>query len=527
PYSGPVGLVALVCVMAAYYSSNTILVSAVLAFKTGTSFWKVVSAAYARVHWVHFLTLPLGALLAILWHVDRWLMVIGFVLLLMAHRAFRALAASQSSRSRARALALQLEQLQSITTATVSSLQPTSVASTLSRRLAELLQARASWVVLFGPPVRQTALHGASPAWLEASTEYLATLQPHEIAQINPADLMPGAETPIQGTLLSIPMAVEQRILGVICLEFEGDAQLDDATQRVLTAFATQAALVMEHAEIFSALQRQQDELVRSSKLAALGTFSAGIAHEFNNVLAGILGHAQLGRFSDDAAEMAESFRVIEEACVRARKITSGLLTFARRRAPQRRLSRVQEAIETAQLLIERDLLKHNIELECRIEAVEPTVCDQDQLAQVVLNLLTNARDAISETDRPGRIVVSLGMEDGWIALRVADNGCGIDEELQYQLFQPFVTTKIGHSASGSGTGLGLAICYGIIESHKGTIDVTSSRGVGTTVTIRLPVVDGEQPEASPGLASQVSTRLRILVVDDEPQVLRSVTMLL
>ena len=138
----------------------------------------------------------------------------------------------------------------------------------------------------------------------------------------------PLAESPWQ-TLVIIPLALEKRVLGAICLALEHAINLGEADRRILLAFAAQAALAMEHAQLFEELRHKQDELVRSSKLAALGTFSAGIAHEFNNLLAGILGYAEIGLSSSDVAIKDEALEVSVRSCLRGRSITSGLLSLA------------------------------------------------------------------------------------------------------------------------------------------------------------------------------------------------------
>jgi CheY-like chemotaxis protein len=282
----------------------------------------------------------------------------------------------------------------------------------------------------------------------------------------------------------------------------------------------------MEHARLFEELRHKQDELVRSSKLAALGTFSAGIAHEFNNLLAGILGYAQLGLISDDLAEKNEALDVAVRACLRGRSITSGLLTFARRNDPQRALHQIRDAVEETLALVERELAKQGIRVERRLQPVPLTICDLGQISQVLLNLITNARDAMIDQGG-GVITVELGMRGGQIELAVSDTGSGIPEELLEQVFQPFLTTKgaLGGSTT-PGTGLGLAISYGIVESHGGTITPRSAVGHGTTMTVRLPII-AELPLPAGLARPSALAKLRILVVDDEQVVAEGLARLL
>jgi CheY-like chemotaxis protein len=241
--------------------------------------------------------------------------------------------------------------------------------------------------------------------------------------------------------------------------------------------------LAEEKARLLEELKQQQQELLQASRMAALGTFSAGIAHEFNNILAAVMGQAQLGLKNDEEGEKNRSFDIIVRACRNGSSITKSLLTFARRREPDWGINYVQDAVEDTLALVERELTKNNITIVRRIEMVPPTRCDLGQIGQVVLNLLTNARDALKERS-DGRVIVSLLQLQDQIELSVADNGVGIAPEVREKIFEPFVTTK----PQGQGTGLGMSICYGIVTNHGGTIAVDSVVGQGTTMTIRLPI---------------------------------------
>lgn len=539
PFSGAFGLVSLLATAGTYYIVNTLLVATVIALSSQLPLLQVIRSSFLKVHWIHFLTLPIGAILAALWFVDRWLAVAGVIPLIMAHRSFKAISAWQSeSRQKAmlarqaQSLAIQLERLQDITTAMVTSLDPKIVLETMSVRLAQLLNAQASWVVLLdSSPPELVAAHGVLPCWAKTIETYKPAIQPQDVQLLDSAQLaalgLIHKGEPAMQTFAAIPLTLEERMLGCICLIFEQPMTLDNTNKRVLRAFATQVALVMEHAYLFDALQHKQNELVRSSKLAALGTFSAGIAHEFNNILAGILGYAQLGKTSDSPEEQREALGIIEQSCVRARGITAGLLAFARMRAPQRKLNLVRDAIESALLLIERELVKMNITLERHLMSVPPTVCDNDQITQVVLNLLTNARDAMRDQGG-GTIAIYLEQYQDQIEIRVSDTGCGIAPDLLDQIFQPFMTTKTSLSSSTtSGTGLGLAISQGIIESHHGTISIASTLGVGTTLTIRLPIVDDIEEPEQPQTVQEPAAGMRILIVDDDQQVVAALGQLL
>jgi signal transduction histidine kinase len=290
--------------------------------------------------------------------------------------------------------------------------------------------------------------------------------------------------------VLAIPLLADSAgaPLGAICLAFDRLRGLDADEQRVLTSFARQAAVTVENARLFDELRLKQNELIQSSKLAAVGTFAAGIAHEFNNLLGSMLGYAELGYGVNDLEEKNHSLDVVIQACRRGRSITRGLLTFARRQEHQRAMANLADAIDETLTLVEIDLRKSHIELIRQVEPVQSSILDLGQLAQVVLNLITNARDAMKP--QGGTLTIGLRERRGWLELSVSDTGSGIAEEIRDKIFEPFVTTKGALGGSQTpGTGLGLSVSYGIVQEHGGTITVESALGRGTTMTVRLPVV--------------------------------------
>jgi two-component system NtrC family sensor kinase len=177
------------------------------------------------------------------------------------------------------------------------------------------------------------------------------------------------------------------------------------------------------------------------------------------------------------------------------------LLTFARRQEHHRGLADVSDAINETLQLVELDLQKSRIEVVRRVESVPPTVCDLGQLSQVVLNLITNARDAMQPAG--GTITIGLRERHGTIELSVSDTGSGISEEIRDKIFEPFMTTKGALGGSQTpGTGLGLSVSYGIVQEHGGTIEAISTPGHGTTMLVRLPIIKevGEEREVGVGV---------------------------
>lgn len=255
-------------------------------------------------------------------------------------------------------------------------------------------------------------------------------------------------------------------------------------------------------------LEQQQNELLKTEKLASLGTLSAGIAHEINNPLAFIksnigtlhryfyfyqehmpdeTGHVSLNKARAKKLDFIqvdgeEIFEELKDGIERVQNIVSDLKSFARSKASDVRLCDTNEAI-TAALRITNNQHKYSCEVETDLQELPLTLCNLNELSQVFINMIMNAVDAIDER---GHIKISSRHDKGWLIYQVEDNGQGIAEAELSQIFNPFYTAK----EVGKGTGLGLSVSYGIIESLKGNIDVRSTVDVGTCFTIKIPVND-------------------------------------
>ena len=490
-FTGVRGFTAFVAISITYYALNTLFIATIVTLTSHQSILRVYMSNARKAHWVQFIIMPLGGLLAVLWQIDPFLFAVGLVPLILAQRSFQAVAGWQAESQRSKELATRLEHLQETATEMIAAFEPEPLLETVSTRLATLLNASANWVVLLSnASPHLLAAHNVPEVFEWQPSMLAAELQASDIQQLDVGmlkRLFPDAPAPWQA-LAIIPLALDDRVLGGICLATDHTLVLSDDDRRVLRAFAAQTALALEHARLFAEVREQQEELIRSSKLAALGTFSAGIAHEFNNLLAAILGYVQLGLTTNDVAEKNDVLEHATRACMRGRSITSSLLTFARRDPVQRELHVINAIVEDTLALVERDLVKYNIRIQRNMQVTPSVYCDPGQLAQVVLNLLTNARDSMLEMNG-GVITIDLARIGQQIELAVHDTGCGIPADMLDQVFQPFVTTKGAMGGSKTpGTGLGLSITYGIIESHKGSISIDSTVGRGTTVHLRLPV---------------------------------------
>ncbi len=274
-------------------------------------------------------------------------------------------------------------------------------------------------------------------------------------------------------------------------------------------------------------LEEAQSRLVQSEKLGAIGQLVAGVAHELNNPLTGVLGYAQLLLRRTLDADVRRGLEKIDSEASRCKKIVQNLLTFARKQKTAKALIDVNEALERALELRAYQLRLDNVEVVAELDRTLPqTMADFHQLQQAFLNIIVNAHQAMLEVKRRGRLTLRTRAEGGRLVAELEDNGPGIPAGLRERIFDPFFTTK----EVGSGTGLGLSICYGIIQEHGGRISVDSRVGRWTRFVIELPVTSGSSaaplPAAEPqaaaprdSLAEPAGQDLSVLIVDDEPSV--------
>lgn len=548
PYTTLSSLIGLLLMGAGIYFIERGADAGLLAFREGIPLRAGWRGRWDDLRWYTFMLAPLGGLLAILWSINGFAFLLGIVPTVIVQRAFRSQAELSQRSSEVQDLAAdysalnsKLERLQSLAITLIATRDVQTMLETLCSRLAALFGASSGWVVLLndGQMPQMVAWHnlpiepdhpGPHPVPSPQSYDQVLSSQrvllfAEDQRTITLAPLSILSEDWFWKALIVIPLVIDEpstansHALGAICLTFEEVRGLNQNEQRILSAFARQAALSLENARLLVRVQESQAELIQSSKLAAVGTFAAGIAHEFNNLLAGMLGYAQLGLTVETVTEKNDSLKVVVDACKRGKSITTSLLTFARRQEPRRELGDVRGAIEDTLTLMEIELRKCNIAVERYIMPVPYTVCDLGQISQVFLNLLTNARDAMKPDG--GMLTVELDSTDDFIVLCVRDTGCGIPESIRDKIFEPFVTTKGALGGTRTpGTGLGLSVSYGIIQDHGGTIAIDSTPGAGTTVTVRLPIVEADHPEE---LADEHENGhvppLRILVVDDDPTI--------
>lgn len=320
------------------------------------------------------------------------------------------------------------------------------------------------------------------------------------------------AGKPFAWVRLAIPLQAHHEAIGFWLFgQREPDDYYPQHQIALLKTLAKQVAVAVENSLLFreqqqytvelqQSLDRQQamqTQLVQAGKLASLGTLVAGITHELNNPLAGIKlftgnlqAFKQRGQLTD--ALLIQALADIDQLVDKANHIIRHFRDFSRRSGGEFGAVDLNQPVSDALGMLEQQLRLHNIQVQLALGAdLPPVLGDANQLEQVVVNLIGNARDAMVAPSCHNRMLTlrtcAMG---GTVVLEVADTGCGIAAEHLDKIFDPFYTTK----EIGEGTGLGLSISYGIIKNHGGEISVDSAPGRGTTFHVRLPVC----PPASP-----------------------------
>jgi signal transduction histidine kinase len=296
---------------------------------------------------------------------------------------------------------------------------------------------------------------------------------------------------------LCVPIHSREQTIGAVQLINKWAGPFTDPDRAFVETVAGSLAVAIENARMYTEVQAQlarleqthaelvetQTQLVESAKLASIGQLAAGLAHEINNPIGIILGFAQLiGQRTAD--EKLKRFAgTVEREAIRVRRIVSDLLGFARQATAETKRMDLREVIDGALRLVEYQLIKENIHVVCAY-ADQPgwVMADQDQLLQVLMNLIQNARQAMPQG---GTLTLRTWDSAGMACFAVIDTGVGIPIGDLAHVFDPFFTTK----PVGQGTGLGLSVSYGIIKRHGGEIRVTSEPGKGTTFWVALPAV--------------------------------------
>ena len=255
-----------------------------------------------------------------------------------------------------------------------------------------------------------------------------------------------------------------------------------------------------------------EDKAQAASRLAIVGEMAAGVAHEINNPLTGVLGFSQIILEKENLpADIKEDVKLIADGSRRVSEIVKRLLTYARQSKPVRTLSNLNELIANTLKLRDYVLKTANIEVITRYDPELPlTIVDPGQLQQVFLNLIVNAEQAMKGARGRGTLTITTEKKGNMIRMSFQDDGPGITKENMGHLFQPFFTTK----APGEGTGLGLSLSRSIVSEHGGGMNVESEFGHGANFIIELPIIESLPSEADvqpPTAAKNLQTRRRVI----------------
>jgi len=388
-------------------------------------------------------------------------------------------------------------------------------------RLTAILDVTTDLVAISDLSARLLYLNGAGQSFLGLTAEESLGLP---IAGLVPERLRPVVQDEILPTLLrdgrwtgeAVLLARDGREVAVSVVAVAHRAA--DGAVEFLSAIVRD---MTERKRIEAELRRQREALYQTEKLTTMGTVLAGVAHELNNPLTAVTGYANLLRQDLAGTPSATRAENIAHAADRCASIVRNFLALARKYPPERQVVRLNDIARDAAELLAYHLRVDGIEVRLDLEEGLPVLwADPHQLHQVVVNLITNARDELRKAPAPRRLTLRTraGKTRGRVAVDVEDTGPGVSAEIRDRIFEPFFTTK----PVGQGTGLGLSLCHGIVEGHGGTLSLVSEPGAGAIFRVELPVVVPPTPSGknAPETTAAVTGK-RILVVDDERLVLQ------
>ncbi len=331
---------------------------------------------------------------------------------------------------------------------------------------------------------------------------------------------------------VALPLKVRDQVIGVLDLESKEVHGFDDEDLKALSSFANQVSIFIENAQLFSdlrqtlnELKQAQDQIIQAEKLRAMGEMASGVAHDFNNVLAAILGNIQLLLHSFEhysPEEIRERLKTIERASKDGAETVRRIQDFTGKRRDREFIplslnDLIREVAAITEPRWKDQAQKKGIHIDLVRESgdVPPVLGNPAELREVLTNIIFNAVDAMP---KGGQIKLSTHPHsEDWVEMRITDTGIGMTEEVRKRIFDPFFTTK-GVTSSG----LGMSVSYGIIKRHGGEILVESEPGKGTTFILHLPTGYGEEVKAGEKKVEKPSGMIRpvkVLVIDDEEAV--------
>ncbi|MBI1846943.1 MAG: response regulator [Candidatus Rokubacteria bacterium] len=327
-------------------------------------------------------------------------------------------------------------------------------------------------------------------------------------------------------SILIVPMIAKDEVMGGFVLVWLREMHVFGEEELGLAqGIARQAAIALENGRLFAELQaalkaieESQQRIVQGERLRALGEMAGGVAHDFNNTLAIIIGRAEVLLSDTEDLEAQRQLNVIIKVALDAAQTVKRIQEFTRMRRArpfhQVDLNQiVEEVVEVSRSRWKDDAQGRGVRYDVLVEAspLGPVAGDPAELRDALTNIVFNALDAMPEG---GSVTLRTTVEHGRAVCAVTDTGIGMTDEVRQRIFDPFFTTK-----GERGTGLGLSVVYGIVTRHGGELDVVSRPGHGSTFTVRLPLGGEPRSDGSAKPAAQASRPVSVLVIDDEKEV--------
>ena len=320
-------------------------------------------------------------------------------------------------------------------------------------------------------------------------------------------DLLPAARAVVSGDgirgFVCVPIRARHRILGTLSLGRRTGRRFTDAEVALLQCTADQIGLALDNARLYSEtrhqledLRRNQTEVVKAERLAAVGELAGGVAHEINNPLMIILGQVHLLLQTQDSVQILNGLKVIDTATKRAAEIIRDLVLFAEHFPLRPTRCRVADQVQRVIELQSPRLEAQGVVVRTEIAETPEIWADVGQLQEVFFHLIHNAEQAMVAAHHGGTLTVRVGPGIGGVRIEIADDGPGIPPEDLPRIFNPFFTTK----APGEGRGLGLSVAYSIVAEHDGRLWADNRHEGGAAFVVDLPL---GSPAPEPALAAQ------------------------
>jgi PAS domain S-box-containing protein len=326
-------------------------------------------------------------------------------------------------------------------------------------------------------------------------------------------------------TYVGFPVFCGREIIGCLCVVFQDNVELEEEDTRVLGLLAAALKNIEEQKKSKQEKEELQKQLLQAKKMEAVGTLAGGISHDFNNLLQIITGYIEIIKL--DTKPDSDNYRRlegIEKSAAKGANLVNQLLHFSRKKEIARQPLNLNQEIAKTEIIFKRTIPK-TISIEYNLDSQLWNInADSSQIGQVLLNLISNASDAMRGSGKLSIKTKNMHLKSqdceilpgNYVVLSISDTGEGMDKNTAQNIFDPFFTTK----ETGKGTGLGLATVYGIVTSHNGYIKYTSQPGRGTRFDIYLPAEKNLELNEKEKTANQPATGNKtILIVDDEDQI--------